>query len=82
MTTDAFDIVLDELMDRKPFRVFTVVLKDGSRFEIDHPRATVLRDGIAIFLSPGGRPVWFDADSVLNIAGSPASELSPPRNDS
>jgi hypothetical protein len=44
-----------------------VELIGGERFEIDHARATVMRNGIAIFLSPGGTPVYFDHDSVLQF---------------
>ena len=60
-------------MSRKPFQAFTVELQGGERFQIDHPRATVVRDGVAVFLAPGGVPVWFDHDSVNQIIGSLAS---------
>lgn len=67
MTEEHFDHVLIELMERKPFHPFTVELIGGDRFEIDHPRATVVRSGVAIYLRPGGIPVYFDHDSVLQI---------------
>jgi hypothetical protein len=67
MTEQHFDEVLGALMDRRPFHPFTVELAGGERFEIDHPRATVVRNGIAIFLRSGGIPVYFDHDSVLKI---------------
>jgi hypothetical protein len=54
-------------LDRKPFQPFTVELIGGDRFEVDHPRATVVRDGVAIFVRPGGIPVYVDHDSVSKI---------------
>ncbi len=73
MTADDFDRVLNGLADRKPFQVFTVELHGGQRFEVDHPRAMVVRDGVAVFLAPGGTPIWFDHDSVNQIIAAPAS---------
>jgi hypothetical protein len=73
MTTESFDQILEALLNRRPFRVFTVVLKNGTQFEIDHANATVMRNGLAIFLSPGGPPIWFDADSVLQITDAPST---------
>jgi hypothetical protein len=67
MTERHFDKVLTAFLDRKPFKPFTVELVGGERFEIDHPRATVVRNGIAIFLRPGGTPVYFDHDNVLQF---------------
>lgn len=61
------------LTQHKPFRVFTVELHGGERFEIDGPRARVVRDGVAVFLAPGGIPIWFDHDSVIQFIGAPAN---------
>jgi hypothetical protein len=72
MTADSFDQVLQALRTLQPFRVFTVELQTGSRFEIDHPGALVVRDSVAVFLAPGGMPVWFDHESVSQIIGAPA----------
>jgi hypothetical protein len=72
MTADNFQQVLEGLLQRQPFRVFTVELHGGQRYEIDHPRATVIRDGVAVFLAPGGVPVWFDHESVNQIIGAPS----------
>ena len=47
------------------------------RYEIDHPRAIINRNGMAVFLAPGGGPVVFDHDSVNQIYLSQASELAP-----
>jgi len=60
-------------MQLQPFRVFTVELNGGRRFEIDHPGALVVRDGVAVFIAPGGIPIWFDSESVNRIIGAPAS---------
>jgi hypothetical protein len=73
MTAEQFDQLLQALRERKPFTVFTVELQGGQRFEVDHPGAVVVRDGVAVFLAPGGIPVWFDHDSVNQIIGPPAN---------
>jgi hypothetical protein len=73
MTAENFDRVLRGLADRKPFQVFTVELHGGQRFEVDHPHAMVVRDGVAVFIAPGGVPIWFDHDSVNQIIAAPAS---------
>lgn len=70
MTADNFMAVLDRLRQLQPFRVFTVELHGGERFEVDHPGALVARDGVAVFLAPGGVPHWFVHDSVLRIVGA------------
>ena len=72
MTAENFEQVLDGLMRRTPFRVFTVELHGGQRFEVDHPSALIHRDGVAVFLAPGGVPVWFDHESVIQVLGAPA----------
>ena len=67
MTEQHFDQLLVALMERRPFHPFTVELVNGERFEVDHPRATVLRNGVAVFLRPGGIPVYFDHEGVEQI---------------
>jgi hypothetical protein len=73
MTPDNFEKVLRAMIRRKPFKPFTIELLGQNRFEIDHPEATVCRQGVAIFLAPGPVPVYFDHDSVVQIIDSPAS---------
>jgi hypothetical protein len=73
MTAENFDQLLTGLQQLKPFRVFTVELHGGRRFEVDHPTALVVRDGVAVFLAPGGVPIWFDHESVNQIIGAPAN---------
>jgi hypothetical protein len=69
MTAENFDGLLSALHERQPFRPFTVELMNEQRFEVDHPRAMVIRDGVAVYLAPGGVPVWFDHQSVNRIIG-------------
>ncbi len=73
MTAENFDQVLTMLQRVQPYRVFTVELHGGERFEVDHPGALIVRDGVAVFLAPGGAPYWFDHDSVNQIIGAPAN---------
>ena len=65
MTAENFDQTLIDLRATQPFRVFTVELNGGS-----HPGALVVRDGVAVFLAPGGVPVWFDHEGVDQIAST------------
>ena len=69
MTAEHFEQLFEALNGRSPFQPFTVELVGGDRFEVDHHRAMVVRDGVAVFLKPGGVPVWFDHESVTQIAG-------------
>jgi hypothetical protein len=78
MTAENFDTLLRGLQDRKPFRVFTVELHGGERFEVDAPNALVVRDGVAVFVAPGGIPHWFDHDSVNQLIGADSSTLNDP----
>jgi len=72
MTADNFQRVLEALARRNPFHPFTVEMMGGRRFEVDHPRALVSRDGVAVFIAPGGVPIWFDHESVTAIIGDTA----------
>jgi hypothetical protein len=36
---------------------------------VDHPRAFVVCDGVAVFLAPGGVPIRFDHKSVSQTEG-------------
>lgn len=72
MTVENFFATLDGFYSRVPFQVFTVELNTGKRFEIDHPRALTFRGGVAVFLSPGNIPIFFDHESVSRITAAPA----------
>jgi carbamate kinase len=76
MTADNFEQTLQAFRDRSPFRPFTVVLHSGRQFEVDHPGALVQRDGVAIFVGPGGVPVVFDHEGVEHFAGDLADRPS------
>lgn len=69
METDHFDRALTAFRQRVPFRPFTVALVNGDRFEVDHPGALVVRDGVAVFIGPGGVPVLFDHEGVSQFVG-------------
>jgi hypothetical protein len=73
MTAENFERVLRGLRELQPFRVFTVELHGGHRFEVDHPGAMIVRDGVAVFIAPGGVPIWFDHESVNQIISAPAN---------
>ena len=74
MTSEHFDQLLAALGERGKFHPFTVELVGGDQFEVDHPLAMVVRDGVAIYLKPGGIPVWFDHESVTQIIGDIADK--------
>jgi hypothetical protein len=67
--TSHFDKTLLAFRRRVPFRPFTVVLANGDRFEVDLQDALVVRDGVAVFVGPGGVPVLFDHEGVAQVFG-------------
>jgi hypothetical protein len=67
MTAEHFDGLLEAFRSRTPFRPFTVELLNSNRFEVDHREALIYRDGFAVFLSPGGKPILFDHESVVHF---------------
>ena len=69
MGADNFDQTLRAFSERSPFRPFTVALVNGDRFEVDHPGAIVFRDGVAVYVAPGGVPVIFDHEGVSQVVG-------------
>ena len=72
MTVEHFQATLSTLMERRPFRPFTIELNTGQRYEVDDPHSTAFQDGAGILLAPGGVPVFFDHESVNQIINSPA----------
>ncbi len=74
MTAENLEGFLEAFVSRKPFKVFTVELHDGNRFEVDHPRAILWRDGYAIFAAPGHIPIYFDHEGVVQIIDAPAND--------
>jgi hypothetical protein len=73
MTSDNFQQLLEALAKRNPFRPFAVEMVGGRRVEVDHARALVSRDGVAVYIAPGGIPIWFDHESITAIIGDTAS---------
>lgn len=69
-----FERSLRAFQRRAPFRAFTVALVNGDRFQVDHPEALVLRDGVAVFVAAGGVPVLFDHESVSQLTGEPLGQ--------
>ena len=56
MDIETFDATIRSFKNRTPFRPFTVSLVNGERLEVDYPDALVVRDGVAVFVAPGGIP--------------------------
>jgi hypothetical protein len=69
MEADNFDRTLRAFMKRSPFRPFTVAMVTGDRFEVDHPDALVVREGVAVYIGPAGVPVLFDHEGVSQVVG-------------
>ena len=54
MQLESFDHTLRTLKGRTPYRPFTVALVNGDRFEVDHPDALVVCDGVAVYIGAEG----------------------------
>lgn len=76
MTPKNFERTLRAFQRRAPFRPFTVELVSGDRFQVDHPEALVLRDGVAVFVAAGGVPTLFDHESVSQVFGKKTRRAS------
>ncbi len=71
MDVSHFERSLGAFQRRTPFRVFTVSLVNGDRFQVDHPEALILRAGVAVFVAADGTPTLFDHESVNELIGEP-----------
>jgi hypothetical protein len=69
MTAENFDRSLRAFQRRAPYKAFTIELVSGYRFQVDHPEALVVRDGVAVFVARGGVPVLFDHEGVSQMLG-------------
>ena len=69
MEAENFDQTLIALRRRVPYQPFSVVLVNGDRYEVDRPDAIVIRDGVAVYVAPGGAPVIFDHEGVIQVLG-------------
>jgi len=77
MDRDTFDSTIQAFKHRTPFRPFTVAMVNGDRLEVDHPNALAFRDGVGLFVAPGGVPVIFDHEGVSQVVGDLAGRSSP-----
>jgi hypothetical protein len=74
MERERFDNTLRMLTQRRPFQTFTVAMVNGDRLEVDFPNAIAFRDGTALYIAPGGIPVWFDHEGVSQVIGDLAGQ--------
>ena len=77
MDRNVFKDTMRVFEHRTRFRPFTVAMVNGDRLEVDHPDALAIRDGVALFASPGGVPVIFDDEGVSQVIGDLAEQSSP-----
>jgi hypothetical protein len=77
MDRETFDATLRAFKRRVPFRPFTVALVNGDRLEVDVPDALVVREGVALFVGPGGIPSVFDHEGVSQVVGDLVSGSTP-----
>ena len=69
MERDTFVSTLLLYKERKPFRPFTLIMVSGDRLEVDYGQALGVRDGVALYVAPGGVPMAFDHEGVSHIVG-------------
>lgn len=74
MEAELFATTLDAFCERAPFDPFTVELHSGKTITVDHPEALVYRDGLAVYVAPGGKPSIFDHDAVTRLTLEAGSE--------
>jgi hypothetical protein len=73
MDRETFDATIRTFKHRAPFRPFTVSLINGERLEVDHPDALAVRDGVGMFVGPGGIPSIVDHEGVAQVVGDLAN---------
>jgi hypothetical protein len=76
MQSHVFEESLRALARRTPFQPFTVELTSGARFQVSHPEALAFSAGMAVFISPDGKPSLFDHESVSQLIGAADSQQS------
>ncbi|MEX2213736.1 MAG: hypothetical protein WD768_06390 [Phycisphaeraceae bacterium] len=67
MNSEHFEEAIRGLQARRPFHLFTIELVSGRSFQVDHPDALLMRGGAAVFIGPGGAPIFFDHEGVSRI---------------
>ena len=69
MNPETLDGAIRALSGRVPFHPYTLVMDDGGRLEVDHPKVLAYRDGTGLFVAPGGIPHLFNAEGVNRVIG-------------
>lgn len=67
MNPETLQAAVEAAFTRQPFHPFTLVMDDGQELENDSPVALAIRNGTAMFVSPGGTPHWFNSESVNRV---------------
>ncbi len=78
MNSEMFTETIRAFRNRQPFKPFTVATVGGNRYEVDHPEALAVRDGLAIFVGPGHVPMFFDHEGVSEVTGDRAGRGAEP----
>lgn len=76
MTAENFDRTLRAFQRRTPFRSFTVELVSGSRFQVEHPEALILRGGVAVHVATNGEITLFDHEGVSQITDAASAQAA------
>jgi hypothetical protein len=82
MTAKVFYETLVRLLGQDPFQAFAVELHDGKRIEIDRPKSTAVREGMAIFLGVPFSINQFDYTMVKSFIERSGTTSSRKRNKS
>ena len=69
MSAEMLEAAIETYMGRQPFHPFTLVLNNGTRLEVDHPRGLMYRNGTGVHGGPLGVPTLFEADGVTEVLG-------------
>ena len=72
MTQENFESTVKALAARLPFHPFTIKLIGGRRLEVDHSLGLAYSARTAVFISPGGAPIFFDHDGVVAVTADTA----------
>jgi hypothetical protein len=67
MTKDLFVQTLREFWWREPPKPFVIELANGTRIDVDDPKAVAFAEGAGVFLSASDELVTFSCDDVLRI---------------
>lgn len=74
MTPEQFEQRLRELLQRRPYKPFRVVLLGGRMFEVDDPQYVARDDGAAGYIDSKGEPISFDNRTVVEFVAEPVSD--------